>query len=182
MAAKMIDTTPNAAAPSPWIVRHAGLARAKGRVLDVACGGGRNGRFFLQRSHPTVFLDIDGAKVRDLKGTNGVEIMETDLETKTPNAWPFDSASFAVVVATNYLWRPLMPALIDSIAPGGVFLYETFAVGNEAFGRPKNPDFLLKAGELLEMVRGKLRVVAFGQETRRTPNPAVVQHIAAVRD
>ena len=75
-----------------------------------------------------------------------------------------------------------MPALINSIAPGGMFLYETFAIGNEAFGRPKNPKFLLKAGELLEMVRGKLRVVAFGQETRTDPNPAIIQHIAAVRD
>lgn len=178
----MIHSTSLPADPSPWVVRHAGLAPDQGRVLDVACGAGRNGRFFLQRGHPTVFLDIDAAKVRDLAGVNGVEILEIDLETKIPNAWPFEPASFAVVVATNYLWRPLMPALIDSVAPGGVFLYETFAIGNEAFGRPKNPDFLLKAGELLEMVRGKLRVVAFGQETRPTPNQAVIQHIAAVRD
>jgi SAM-dependent methyltransferase len=168
--------------PSPWVVRHAGLASTRGRVLDVACGAGRNGRFFLQRGHPTVFVDIDAANVRDLAGTNGVEILEIDLETKTPNAWPYEPASFAVVVATNYLWRPLIPTLIDSVAPGGVFLYETFAIGNEVFGRPKNPDFLLKAGELLEMMRGKLRVVAFGQETHPDPNPAVIQHIAAMRD
>ena len=87
---------------------------------------------------------------------------------------------------SSQLWavaqQDLSARVIDSVAPGGVFLYETFAFGNEAFGRPKNPKFLLKAGELLEMVRGKLRVVAFGQETRRDPSPAIIQHIAAVRD
>jgi SAM-dependent methyltransferase len=168
--------------PSPWIVQHANLAPSGGRVVDVACGAGRNGRYFQERGHPTVFLDIDCAKIRDLDGADGVTIMETDLETEGPQPWPFGPTTLDVVVATNYLWRPLMPALIDSVATGGVFLYETFAIGNEALGRPKNPKFLLKAGELLEMVRGKLRVVAFGQETRSDPSPAIIQHIAAVRD
>jgi SAM-dependent methyltransferase len=172
----------NLSCPSLWIVQHAALAPSGGRVVDVACGAGRNGRHFWKRGHPTVFLDIDCTKVNDLTGADDVDIREVDLESELPPQWLFTPATLDVVVATNYLWRPLMPALINSIAPGGMFLYETFAIGNEAFGRPKNPKFLLKAGELLEMVRGKLRVVAFGQETRTDPNPAIIQHIAAVRD
>jgi hypothetical protein len=85
-------------------------------------------------------------------------------------------------VVTNYLYRPLLPVLIAAVAPGGVLIYETFARGNEAFGRPRNPDFLLKAGELLEAVRGVLAVVAYEHGLLHRPGPAVIQRIAAVRN
>jgi SAM-dependent methyltransferase len=176
----------NTHAPSPWISRHAHLIPTAGRVLDLACGAGRNGRLFLEAGHPTVFLDIDTSAVADLADTENAEILQFDLEDKsdptTPYTWPFGQCEFSAVVVTNYLWRPLLPTLVDSVAPNGVLLYETFAEGNEAFGRPRNPDFLLKAGELLEVVRNRLRVIAYGQEIRDTPNPAVIQHIAAIRD
>lgn len=172
--------------PSPWIAQYAPLAPPGGRVIDVACGSGRNGRLFLKAGHPTVFLDANTSGVADLTETETAEIRQHDLETKAESKdafnWPFGAGEFAAVVATNYLWRPLLPALIDAVAPQGVFLYETFAVGNEAFGRPRNPDFLLQPGELLDIVRGRLRVIAYGQEIRTTPNTAVIQHIAAIRD
>ena len=84
------------------------------------------------------------------------------------------------MVVTNYLHRPLFPALLDALAPGGVLLYETFALGNERYGRPSNPDFLLQPGELLELVRGRLRVVAYEDLTVETPRAACVQRVAAV--
>jgi hypothetical protein len=89
--------------------------------------------------------------------------------------------TFAGVVVTNYLWRPILPNIVDLVGPGGVLLYETFAEGNEAYGRPRNPDFLLKPGELFEAVRGRLDVIAYGQAIVHRPGPAVVQHIAARR-
>ena len=88
---------------------------------------------------------------------------------------------FAGVVVTNYLWRPILPKVVDLVAPGGLLIYETFARGNEAYGRPRNPDFLLRPGELIEAVRGRLTVIAYGQQTVAEPKPAVVQHIAARR-
>ena len=176
----------NTPTPSPWISRHAHLAPAGGRVLDLACGAGRNGRLFLEAGHPTVFLDINTSAVADLAGVENADVLQFDLEDKSDPtalyAWPFGQRKFSAVIVTNYLWRPLLPTLVDSVAPKGVLLYETFAEGNEAFGRPSNPDFLLKTGELLDVVRNRLRVIAYGQEIRDTPNPAVVQHIAAIRN
>jgi SAM-dependent methyltransferase len=164
---------------SPWIARFAPLVPAKAPVADIACGGGRHGRFFLSRGHAVVFADRDTSGVVDLEGAAGVEILEADFEDGSP--WPVAGRAFGAVVVTNYLWRPLFPNLVANVAPGGWLLYETFAQGNEAFGRPRNPDFLLKPGELLEAVRGHLDVVAYEQTTVQQPKPAVIQHIAARR-
>lgn len=165
--------------PSPWIERFAPFAPAGGPILDLACGGGRHGRLFLERGHPVTFVDRDTAGVRDLAGREGVEIIEADLETGGP--WPLSDRRFGGVVVANYLWRPVLPHIIAAVAPGGVLIYETFAQGNEAFGRPRNPDFLLKTGELFETVRGALRILAYGQDTRDSPSAAIIQHIAATR-
>jgi len=165
--------------PSPWISRFAGLAPARAPVVDIACGGGRHGRLFLERGHPVLFADRDVSGVSDLAGNPGVEIVEADFEGD--HEWPFADRRFGAVVVVNYLWRPILPRLIDMVGPGGVFLYETFALGNEAYGRPRNPDFLLRPGELLEAVRGHLDVIAYGQCLRQDPSPAVIQHLAARR-
>ena len=103
-------------------------------------------------------------------------MIRADLEA---GAWPLAGRQFDAVVVTNYLWRPLLPAIVAALAPGGVLLYETFAVGNERLGKPSNPDFLLKPGELLEVVRGRLQVVAYENVEVTSPRPAVVQRIAA---
>ena len=98
--------------------------------------------------------------------------------------WPFAGRRFDAVVVTNYLWRPLMPVLLDSLAPGGVLIYETFTQGNETVGKPSRPDFLLRPGELLDFCR-HLRVVAFEdgfQEGLQGQAPRFVQRIAAVRE
>lgn len=164
---------------SPWVLRFAGRIPPGGAVADIACGGGRHGRLFLERGHPVTFVDIDTSGVTDLKEKPGVEIVAEDLEGG--GAWPLEGRRFAGVVVTNYLWRPVLPNIVDLVAPGGLLIYETFARGNEAYGRPRNPDFLLGPGELIEAVRGRLTVVAYGQQVVAEPRPAVIQHIAAHR-
>jgi len=149
-------------------------------VLDLACGGGRHGRFFLARGHPVVALDRDVSGLADLRGTAALEIVEADLEAGRP--FPLAGRQFGGLVVVNYLYRPLLPALVAAVAPGGALIYETFALGNERFGRPSNPDFLLRPGELLEAVRGALRVVAYEDRVVRRPRPAAVQRICAVRE
>lgn len=165
--------------PSPWVERFAGLIAPGGPVADIACGGGRHGRLFLDRGHPVLFADRDVSRIADLADRPGVEIVQADFEGGA--AWPLAGRRFAGVVVTNYLWRPILPRIIELVGPGGLLIYETFAVGNEAFRRPRNPDFLLKPGELFEAVRGKLAVLAYAQRVVDTPWPAVIQHIAARR-
>ena len=163
------------AQPSAWVTRFAAQI-PPGDVLDVAAGGGRHTALFLGLGHRVVAVDRDVTGLAAYAGT-GVEIVAADLETGDPP--PFTGRRFAAVVVTNYLHRPLMPALIAAVAPGGWLLYETFAVGNERFGKPSNPAFLLREGDLLDVVRGRLRVVAFEDLQVETPRPAMIQRIAA---
>jgi SAM-dependent methyltransferase len=163
--------------PSPWIERWAHLVRTGARVLDVAAGEGRHARFFAGRGGHVTAIDRDRDSLAVVAGVPGIETRVVDVETAP---WPFDRATFDAIVVVRYLHRPLLPHLLASLAGDGVFLYETFAVGNEAFGRPTNPDFLLRPDELLEAVRGHLSVIAFEQGRIDGERPAVVQRLAAV--
>jgi SAM-dependent methyltransferase len=165
--------------PSAWVVRFMGLVPGGGAVLDVAAGAGRHTRLFAARGHPVVAVDRDTSALRDLAHTPA-EVIDADLEDGAP--WPFGKRQFAAVIVTNYLHRPLFPALIRAVAPGGLLLYETFAAGNERFGKPSNPDFLLRPGELLDAVRGKVRVLAYEDLQVDEPKPAMVQRIAAINE
>jgi len=164
---------------SPWVARFAPLVPAAGTVLDLAAGSGRHTRLFLGRGHPAVAVDRDTGGLADLAGDLRAEIIAADLEDGSP--WPLGPRRFAGVVVTNYLHRPLFPALVAAVAPGGVLIYETFARGNERHGKPSNPDFLLMPGELLEVALGPLRVVAYEDLEVAEPRPACLQRIAAVR-
>ena len=166
------------AAPSAWVCRFAGLVPPGGAVLDLAAGGGRHTRLFLERGHPVLAVDRDIGGLGHLSDPR-LTAVRADLEAA---AWPLAGRRFAGVVVTNYLHRPLLPLLVEAVAEGGALIYETFAEGNAEFGRPRNPDFLLKPGELLEAVRGRLGVVAYEQGRIERPRPAVIQRIAAVRD
>ncbi len=165
---------------SPWIARFAPLIPQGGRVLDIAAGGGRHSRYLLERGHKVTAIDVDVSGLADLAGHENAEIVEADLETGEP--WPYGSHRFAAVVVTNYLYRPLLPNLVSCIGPGGLLLYETFAQGNEQFGRPSNLAFLLKPGELLDAVSGRLRVLAYEDLIVDEPKPAAVQRICARRE
>lgn len=162
--------------PSAWIAQWSGLIVPRGTVLDVAAGGGRHARLLAERGHQVTAIDRDTSA---LKGIDGVEIVSADLEDGSP--WPLSGRRFDAVVVANYLHRPLMPTLLDTVAPGGVLLYETFMVGNERFGKPSRPDFLLSDGELLELVRGRFSVVAYEARLISEPRMAMVQRIAARR-
>ena len=165
-------------APSAWVVRFAGLVPAGGPVLDLACGDGRHGRYFAGRGHPVTLVDIDVRGVADLGGRPGIEVLEADLEA---GAWPFGPSSFAAIVITNYLHRPHFAALPGTLQPGGVLMIETFAAGNESLGRPRNPDFLLAAGELLTAFDPALQIVAYEHGREESPRPAVRQRLVAIR-
>ncbi len=164
-------------APSAWVRRFAALVASGGPVLDLACGGGRHTRLFRALGHPVTAVDRDLSGIADLAGDAGVERIEADLE-QAP--WPLGGRRFAGIVVANYLSRPLFPALLDALAEGGVLVYETFALGNGRFGRPRSPDHLLVPGELLERVAGRLRVVAFEHGIVSEPRPAAVQRLCAV--
>jgi SAM-dependent methyltransferase len=157
-------------------VQWTGLVPAGTAVLDLATGSGRHAIFLARREYKVTAVDRDVSRVPDHPD---IETLQADLEDGSP--WPLAGRSFGGAVATNYLHRPSMPALLDSIAPGGVLLYETFMIGNERFGKPSNPAFLLTDGELLEAVRGKFSVVAYEARLISEPHMAMVQRIAARR-
>jgi SAM-dependent methyltransferase len=158
-------------------VRWGSLVAPGGRVLDVASGKGRHARWFAACGHPVDAVDRDAEAVAQLAAVRGINAVCADIEG---GAWPFASGCYAGVCVTNYLHRPLFPTLLDALAPQGVLIYETFARGNERYGRPSNPDFLLTAGELLEVVRGRLRVLAYEDIVVEEPRPACVQRICAL--
>jgi SAM-dependent methyltransferase len=159
-------------APSDWVVRWAHLVE-RGPVLDVASGSGRHARFFAARGLEVVAVDREA---QALGGT--IRFVKADLEDGAP--WPFAGQRFAAIVVANYLHRPLLEVLEESLDQGGVLIYETFMMGNERYGRPSNPDFLLRPGELLEAFAA-LTVAAFEQGTLERPKKAVVQRICALR-
>jgi SAM-dependent methyltransferase len=165
---------------SSWIERFGGRVTRPGPVLDVACGSGRHTRWFAARGYDVVAVDRDLDGVTDLGDDPRVELVAADLEDGSP--FPGAPRAFGAVVVTNYLWRPVLDACVAAVAPAGWLLYETFAAGNDRFGRPTNPDFLLRRNELLEVAfRHGLDVVAFEDVEVDVPRPAVVQRIAATR-
>ncbi|MEJ7804842.1 MAG: class I SAM-dependent methyltransferase [Telluria sp.] len=163
---------------SPWVRRFAPLV-GQGDVLDLACGGGRHARHFAALGRAVLALDRDAAALAALAGDN-IATLHCDLEDGvTP--WPFAAGRFAGIVVTNYLHRPLFGHLARSLAPDGVLIYETFAIGNEAFGKPSHPDFLLHEGELLaQAALHGLRVLAFEDGVSACPKAAMVQRLCAV--
>lgn len=162
-------------APSPWVQRWTALVAPGGTVLDLACGSGRHLRWFAQRGCRVTGVDRDAAALQAAQDLG--EMITADVEN---GPWPLPGRTFDAVVVTNYLWRPLLPTLVASVAAGGVLLYETFAVGNETVGKPSNPDFLLRPGELLQAAAG-LRIVAYEDGFLDGP-PRFVQRLAAVRE
>ncbi|MEO8849842.1 MAG: class I SAM-dependent methyltransferase [Casimicrobiaceae bacterium] len=165
-------------APSAWLVRHAGLISACARVLDVAAGHGRQSIFLASRGARVLAVDRDADALATFAATDGVTTRVADLEA---DRWPLDDERFDAVVCVHYLHRPRLASLLQMLGDDGVLIYETFAVGNAAFGRPSNPDYLLRDGELLDLLRGRMTVVAFEQGLVDEQDArSVVQRIAAV--
>jgi SAM-dependent methyltransferase len=165
----------SSSAPSVWVKRFLPLIKPNGLVLDLAAGDGRHVRLLCDCGFAVRAVDRDTTALLALAGPR-CELRQVDLETG--DGWQLGEGYDGIVVA-NYLYRPLFPAIANALAPGGVLIYETFARGNERFGRPRNPDFLLRPGELLEAFT-TLTPVAFEQGQVSAPRPAVIQRLAAV--
>jgi SAM-dependent methyltransferase len=172
----MTETDP-LAVPAPWVRRFAHLVPAGGPVLDLAAGGGRHARFFAGRNHPVTAVDLRLDAIADLAGDPRIELIQADLEGAP---WPLAERRFAGIIVANYLYRPLLRHLAEALVPGGVLIYETFALGQAEFGRPSNPDFLLRPNELLDCYAPLLTIVGYEHGVDYTPRPAARQRIAAV--
>ncbi|MHA1569318.1 MAG: class I SAM-dependent methyltransferase [Alphaproteobacteria bacterium] len=166
------------AAPSPWVERFAPMIAPGGTVLDLACGEGRHVALLRRLGHKVAALDRDTSRMAVADDDTGVEAITADLEDGGP--FPLRGRRFAGIVVTNYLHRPLFPELIAALAPGGVLIYETFARGNERFGRPRNPQYLLAPGELLAAFAPSLRIVAYEHGQIDRPRQAVVSRLCAL--
>ena len=167
-------------APSPWVERHLSLIPSGGQVLDLACGSGRHARLLAARGYEVVAVDRDFAAISGLHGLAGVTARQLDLER---GDWPLAGERFAGIVVTNYLWRPRLADVCALLDRGGVLIYETFMVGNEAYGKPANPEFLLRPGELRAVASAAgLREIAFEEGYTAKPKPALRQAICAVRE
>lgn len=165
------------ASPSDWVRRFAGGIKPGGLVVDVACGGGRHFAIALENGRRVLGIDRDIAVAKEAWASEPrVQLVAADLEAGQP--FPIAPGTANGVIVTNYLWRPLLPEIASAVAPDGLLIYETFMVGQEQFGRPKNPEFLLRPGELLDAFAPRLKVIAF--EHVRLPEPdRLVQRIAA---
>lgn len=175
-------------APSDWVVRFAPLIPAGGTVLDVAAGGGRHVRHLLalDRGYRVVALDKTTEPLAAVADAPRVEVVGADLEDGSPvfeAPGPLAGRGFDGILVCNYLHRPLFEPLLAALAPGGVLIYETFARGNEVYSKPRNPDHLLRAGELLAAVEGRLQVVAYEHGRLDSGElPGIKQRICAVND
>jgi SAM-dependent methyltransferase len=170
-----LSTHTTASPPSPWVVRWASQLSAGSTVLDVACGSGRHVRWLAERGLQVTGVDRDAAALAGLSSL--AEVLVADIEA---GPWPLPGRQFDAVVVTYYLWRPLLPTLVEAVAPGGLLIYETFGAGNARFGRPSRPDFLLQPGELLQATQG-LRVLGY-EDGYLEPPPCLVQRICARRE
>ncbi|HEX5612087.1 MAG TPA: class I SAM-dependent methyltransferase [Burkholderiales bacterium] len=159
-------------APSPWVLRWAPLV-TRGPLLDVACGGGRHARLFAEHGIEVVAVD------REPQSIPGARFVQADLEE---GDWPFPNQRFGAIIVTNYLHRPLLPILSTSLLPDGILLYETFMLGNERYGKPSNPRFLLHPGELWRAFGANLHLLAFEQGRVAHPKAAVIQRLCATRE
>lgn len=164
-------------APSRWVLRWGALVPAQARVLDLACGAGRHARWFAARGCSVDAVDREPALAAAFEALPQVRFTCADIEG---GPWPYADRVFDAIVVTNYLHRPLWPTLRAALALGGVLIYETFAHGNAAFGKPSNPDFLLAPAELLQACAG-LHVLGFEDGVVDIPKPARVQRICARR-
>jgi SAM-dependent methyltransferase len=166
------------ATPSAWIVNYAPLIRSGGRVLDLACGSGRHAIWLAAQGYIVDAIDRDATAMAAMAGLDNINIQLADLEAATAHQF---SQHYDGIVVSRYLYRPLLPRLAEILKPGGVLIYETFMQGNERYGKPSNPDFLLKPNELLAHYAESLYIVAFKQGDDQTPIPAVMQRICALK-
>jgi SAM-dependent methyltransferase len=164
---------------SPWVRRFASRIPKTGTVLDLACGGGRHSLLLAEMGYPVLAVDQNIAEIE--KTAN--PLIRSKVLNLEEEVWPLADSKFSGIVVTNYLYRPHLDRLPEMLDKNGVLIYETFAQGNEEFGKPSNPNFLLKTGELLELAqRHGLKVLAYEDIYQGEPKPAMVQRLCAVKE
>jgi SAM-dependent methyltransferase len=162
--------------PSSWIVKYARLIPKKGRILDLACGSGRHAIWLAKQGYQVNALDRDAKALANMKGIGNINVSIVDLEA---GDWSGSGQRYDGIIVSRYLYRPLLSRLAGLLNPGGILIYETFMAGNERYGKPSNPDFLLLPNELLETYSPLLSIIAFEQGEVEMPRPAVTQRICA---
>lgn len=165
-------------APSPFIMEYLSRLKPGDAVLDVACGKGRHTRACLEYGFRVTAIDIDTSGLDDITDTADLRVIQADLEN---DVWPLDNETFDLVIVTNYLWRPLLAKIGAAVKPRSLLCYETFAMGNEKFGKPSRPDFLLKKDELPKAYSSQFTTVHYSHGTENDPTPAVRQRYAGRR-
>lgn len=165
--------------PSPWVMQYAPLIKHGGQVLDLACGSGRHAIWLAQQGYRVDAVDRDTEVTAGLRHLENIQLYITDLETETA---PEFKQHYDGIIVSRYLHRPLLKPLANILNPGGVLIYETFMLGNERFGKPSNPNFLLLPDELSAVYSPLLRIIAFEQGEENTPKPAVMQRIFAIKE
>ena len=165
--------------PSPWFVKYAPLINKKGRVLDLACGNGRHAIWLAKQGYQVDVIDRDVDVVSNMVGMDNIKVSIIDIET---GDWPQSDQRYDGLIVSRYLYRPLLHTFATMLNPRGVLIYETFMMGNECYGKPSNPDFLLLPNELLEIYSPLLNIISFEQVHEEMPRPAVMQRICATKD
>jgi SAM-dependent methyltransferase len=164
--------------PSSWVVKHLSLIPKDGQILDLACGHGRHSLYAAQEGYRVDAIDRDSSALFDLNCMANITTYLADLEVAQ---WQPQNRSYDGIIVTRYLYRPLLQTLFEILKPGGVLIYETFMLGNERFGKPSNPNFLLQPNELLDFYGPLLSIFAFEQGVVETPVPACMQRICAIK-
>jgi len=165
--------------PSSWVVQHAPLIRKGGQILDLACGNGRHAIWLARQGYQVEAVDRDAQAVKGMQGMDNINVIVADVEA---GEWPVTNQRYDGVVISRYLYRPLLGTLAKILNPGGVLIYETFMVGNERYGKPSNPDYLLLPDELLSFYATLLKINSFEQGEEHHPRPTVMQRICATKD
>lgn len=165
------------ASPSPWMVEYAGCIPKAGRVLDLACGSGRHAIWLAAQGFQVHAVDRDVQATAHMQGMQNIQVTIADIESGT---WPESDELYDGIVVSRYLFRPLLQKLAAMLKPDGVLIYETFMAGNERYGRPRNPDFLLQPDELSTVYAPLLKIHAFWQGEVAGDVPAVMQRICAI--
>jgi SAM-dependent methyltransferase len=165
--------------PSSWIVKYAQLIPKKGRILDLACGSGRHAIWLAKQGYQVDAFDSDAKALANMKGIGNINVSIVDFES---DDWPGSDQRYDGIIVSRYLYRPLLSRLAGLLNPGGILIYETFMAGNERYGKPSNPDFLLLPNELLETYSPLLSIIAFEQGEVEMPRPAVTQRICAKKN